>query len=38
VFGLGYNSVKAEGGMENWKVALVSGAAGVGTAMFQKKK
>jgi hypothetical protein len=38
VFGLGYNSVKAEGGMENWKVALVSGAAGVGTAMFLKKK
>jgi hypothetical protein len=24
--------------MENWKVALVSGAAGVGTAMFLKKK
>jgi hypothetical protein len=24
--------------MENWKVALVSGAAGVGTAMFLKMK
>ena len=24
--------------MENWKVALVSGAAGVGTAMLLKKK
>ncbi len=24
--------------MENWKVALVSGAAGAGTAMFLKKK
>jgi hypothetical protein len=24
--------------MENWKVALISGAAGVGTAMFLKKK
>ncbi len=24
--------------MENWKVALVSSAAGVGTAMFLKKK
>ena len=24
--------------MENWKVALVGGAAGVGTVMFLKKK
>jgi hypothetical protein len=24
--------------MENWKVALVSGAAGAGTALFLKKK
>jgi hypothetical protein len=24
--------------MENWKVALLSGAAGAGTAMFLKKK
>ena len=24
--------------MENWKVALASAAAGVGTAMFLKKK
>ncbi|MGH9503628.1 MAG: hypothetical protein ACRD20_12325 [Terriglobales bacterium] len=24
--------------MENWKVALVSGAAGAGTAMFLKRK
>jgi hypothetical protein len=24
--------------MENWKVALIGGAAGVGTAMFLKKK
>ena len=34
---LGYNCFHAEGGMENWKVALVGGAAGVSTIMFLKR-